>query len=97
MWADSISHVARAMTETTPFEHVVVPRVTDFRMSGEEQEITIQDVYAALVNDASRNELIAQDLLREVRTGRSPLLLTGRTEHLVTFAETLGSVRTCLC
>lgn len=37
---------ARTMTEATPFEHLVVPRLTDFRMSGEQTEITIQDVYA---------------------------------------------------
>lgn len=83
---------ARTMTETTPFEHVVVPRATDFRMSCQEKEITIQDVYASLVNDASRNELIAEALLREVRSGRSPLLLTGRTEHLSVFAGKLSGL-----
>jgi hypothetical protein len=83
---------ARTMTENTPFEHVEVPRGTDFRMSGEEKEITIQDVYADLVNDAGRNDLIAGDLLREVRSGRSPLLLTGRTEHLSVFDGKLNGL-----
>lgn len=32
---------ARAMTDTTPFEHVVIPRITEFRMPGESADITI--------------------------------------------------------
>jgi superfamily II DNA or RNA helicase len=85
---------ARTMTESTPFEHVVIPRLTDFRMSDQQTEITIQDVYAALVNDQVRNDVIAADLIRAVQCGRSPLLLTGRTEHLGHLAEKLlGSVK----
>ena len=80
---------ARMMTETTPFEHKVIPRHTEFRTTSELIDITIQDVYAALVDDAARNEMIAADLLRAVQTGRSPLLLTGRTEHLQYFATKL--------
>lgn len=81
---------ARAMTDSAPFEHVVVPRITDFRMAGEPGDITIQDVYAGLVNDQARNELIAQDLLLAAEQGRSPLLLTGRTEHLGHFESKLS-------
>jgi hypothetical protein len=45
-------------------------------------DVTIQDIYAALVNDISRNEMIANDIVRAIGSGRCPLLLTGRTEHL---------------
>jgi superfamily II DNA or RNA helicase len=83
---------ARAMTETTPFEHRVLPRCTEFRMASESADVTIQDVYAALVNDRSRNELIAADLIRALESGRSPLLLTGRTEHLKYFATKLSGI-----
>ncbi len=69
----------------------MVPRHTEFRTAPEVTEITIQDVYAALVDDAARNEMIAADLLRAVQAGRSPLLLTGRTEHLQYFAAKLDS------
>ncbi|MEI9813734.1 MAG: DEAD/DEAH box helicase family protein [Acidobacteriota bacterium] len=34
---------ARTMTETTPFEHKVTPRHTEFRMASELTEVTIQD------------------------------------------------------
>ena len=81
---------ARTMTETTPFEHKVTPRHTEFRMAPELTEVTIQDIYAALVNDVSRNELIVNDIMRAVESGRCPLLLTGRTEHLQYFAAKLA-------
>lgn len=55
------------MTESTPFEHLVIPRVTEFRMSGEGADLTIQDVYAALVAGKARDEMIAQDLIRAVK------------------------------
>ena len=80
---------ARAMTETTPFEHKVIPRYTDFRMPAGMTDPTIQDVYAALVNDSARNAMIAADLRRAFAAGRSPLLLTGRKEHLQYFAAEL--------
>ena len=83
---------ARTMTETTPFEHRVTPRYTEFRMAPELTEITIQDIYAALVDNAPRNEMIAGDIVRAVESGRCPLLLTGRTEHLQYFATKLAGV-----
>ncbi len=41
--------------------------------------------------DDTRNELIVGDLLSAVHHGRSPLLLTARTEHLQHFEEALAS------
>jgi len=71
----------RAMTDSTPFEHVVIPKLTDFRMSSV-GEPTIQDIYAALTIDEGRNNLIVSDVVRAMEQGRSPLVLTGRTEHI---------------
>ncbi len=85
---------AKAMTETNPFNHRVIPRHTDFQVSPSLAELTIQDVYAALSKDASRNDLIADDIVDAVKLGRSPLLLTGRTEHLQYFVTRLsGAVK----
>lgn len=80
---------ARAMTEITPFEHRVTPRYTEFCPSSELTDLTIQEVYAALARDTVRNEMIANDIIRALGKGRSPLLLTGRTEHLQYFARRL--------
>ena len=81
----------RTMTAATPYEHVVIPRPTDFLMRGE-GDITIQDVYADLVSNESRNDMIAGDLVRAVEAGRSPLVLTGRTDHLSGFESALGGL-----
>ncbi len=83
---------ARSMTESSPFDHVVIPRITDFQMRSEGSDITIQDVYAAISTDTTRNESIVWDLIEAVRRGRSPLLLTGRTEHLSYFEKQLSGV-----
>lgn len=72
----------RAMTESTPFEHFVIPRATEFKIAAA-GEPTIQDLYAAMTTDEIRNRMIANDVARAVEQGRSPLVLTGRTEHLV--------------
>jgi hypothetical protein len=81
---------AKAMAEMNPFEHRVVPRHTDFRMPHDLTGATIQDVYGALSNDALRNAMIADDIVRAIESGRSPLLLTGRTEHLQYFSTRLS-------
>ena len=52
----------------------------------------IQDIYAALVLDRDRNELIFNDLRKALEMGRSPLLLTERVEHLEQFAEKFKGV-----
>src|ERR1051326_2930865 len=83
---------ARTMTETTPFEHKVTPRHTEFQMAPALTDATIQHIYAALVNDVPRNEMIANDIVRAIESGRCPLLLTGRTEHLQYFAAKLAGV-----
>jgi superfamily II DNA or RNA helicase len=79
---------ARKEARERPFEHVVIPRHTGFRMP-DGSEDGIQPVYAALINDKPRNDLIFNDLLSALEEGRSPLLLTERTEHLDEFAGRL--------
>ncbi len=79
----------RAMTDSTPFEHVVIPRDTDFRMSSA-GEPTIQDIYAALTSDESRNNIIVNDVVHAMEQGLSPLVLTGRTEHITYLEKALA-------
>jgi superfamily II DNA or RNA helicase len=83
---------ARKAAATAMFEHWVVPRYTDFSLSDPDGEVTIQDLYSAMVTDAPRNDLIVRDLTEALHSGRSPLLLTGRTDHLDQFAARLYSV-----
>ena len=81
---------ARSMTASSPFEHEVIPRLTEFCVPPEQADTTIQELYAGLVDDTARNELIVGDLLRAVQDGCSPLLLTARTEHLRYFETALN-------
>jgi len=83
------SESAKKQAAARPFEHVVLTRHTDFTISLESKDTKIQDIYAALVLDKDRNELIFNDLLKALEMGRSPLLLTERVEHLELFAEQL--------
>jgi hypothetical protein len=70
---------AREAAERSPFRHLVLPRPTGFRM---QPEGAIQDAYAALVTDEERNRQIVADIIQAVREGRTPLVLTNRTDHL---------------
>ena len=42
---------ARSMTAPSPFEHEVIPRLTEFCLPPEQADTTIQELYAALVDD----------------------------------------------
>jgi superfamily II DNA or RNA helicase len=53
-------------------------------------ELGIQTIYSTLAADSARNELIVADVLAAVAAGRSPLVLTERTEHRDTLAAALG-------
>ncbi len=52
---------------------------------------SIQDIYAALVTDEGRNAAIVRDVAHAVESGRSPLVLTGRTEHLSRLESALSA------
>ena len=85
---------ARAMTEASPFQHRVIPRLTTFQMQSATAETTIQELYRALAQDEARNDLIVSDVQAALSDGRSPLLLTARTDHLLHLAELLkGTAR----
>jgi len=67
--------------------HRLICRDTSFVVPTQEGEPSIPDIYAALVADEARNELILNDLLQAMEEGRSPILLTERREHLEFFAS----------
>ncbi len=72
---------AKKSVQDDPFEHVVLPRLTEFNIPPH-KDLTIQEIYNAMLFDQARNDLIFDDLLTALEAGRSPLLLTERTEHL---------------
>ena len=81
---------ARQQAVRHPFEHRVVVRETAFRLSQlSEPAPAIHELYAALMRDETRNALIVADVLAAVEDGRSPVVLTERTEHLELLAGRL--------
>jgi superfamily II DNA or RNA helicase len=82
----------RLQAATHSFSHKVIIRRTKFMLpilSDENPRLGIQDIYALLANDSTRNQLIVDDVINEVHAGRSPVLLTERREHLEYFANML--------
>ena len=82
---------ARQQAAARPFEHLVVPRITSFTLPSELVDAGIQEIYSRLVADAPRTTLIVADVLDAVHQGRSPLVLTERTEHLEEIQRQLGA------
>ncbi len=77
---------AKSQVESRAFSHFVFPRFTRMRLPSANG---IQDVYAGVVENETRNELIASDTLNLIAEGRTPILLTERKEHAVWLASKL--------
>ena len=50
----------------------------------------IQELYARLAQDQTRNDLIFDDILSALEAGRSPVVITERKDHLEVLAERLS-------
>jgi superfamily II DNA or RNA helicase/very-short-patch-repair endonuclease len=77
-----------------PFAHTVVVRPTGFyptRPAESDPRSQFRQLYEELVEDAPRNRLICDNVIETVREGRSPLVLTERTNHLERLAEMLAT------
>jgi superfamily II DNA or RNA helicase len=81
---------AKKQAELRPFDHCIIPRFTPFRIpSSEEKEASITGLYAALVDDETRNQQIIGDVVRSYNEGRNCLVLTERTAHVESLANEL--------
>jgi len=84
---------AKQQAAERPFSHCVWVRPTAFRAPDSapaDARIQFHELYDALIADESRNRLIVDDVMDAVREGRSPVVLTERTEHLGALAERLA-------
>jgi len=76
---------ARQQAAERPFSHEVLVRPTGFRAPAEmeaDPRKAFQQLCDAVVQDHARNQLIASEVLAAIRSGRSPLVLTERKEHI---------------
>jgi superfamily II DNA or RNA helicase/very-short-patch-repair endonuclease len=84
---------AKEQAATRPFVHHVIVRPTGFRRISPPDEnvrTEFQRLYEELVHDTSRNRFICADIVAAVEEGRSPLVLTERTDHLQELARLLS-------
>jgi superfamily II DNA or RNA helicase/very-short-patch-repair endonuclease len=75
----------RTQAAARPFEHIVLVQPTSFvplRDPEPDRRLEFQSLYQGLVDDDERNRRICADVVEAVSTGRSPLVLTERNEHL---------------
>lgn len=95
MQCGPVRHRVEAMQQAArrPFAHNVWVRPTAFRApdnASANVRAQFHDLCDALMADESRNRLIVDDVLDAIRDGRSPVVLTERTEHLKVLAERLA-------
>lgn len=78
---------AKSQAEKRNFSHIVIPRFTRMRLPSANG---IQDMYAGVIKNYNRNELLVSDTLKLVQEGRTPILLTERKEHATLLAGRLS-------
>jgi superfamily II DNA or RNA helicase len=84
---------ARKQAALRPFTHRVITRKTNFKLPdalGNNDKLTINHIYSALISDDSRNKMIIEDVVDAVQGKRFPVLLTERIEHLEKLAALLS-------
>jgi len=97
MQCGPVRHTVNAKNQAAmrPFTHHVYVRPTSFRpllQPDPDPRTEFHHLYEALCRDAARNQMICADVLNAVNEGRSPLILTERTEHLTELAARLSAV-----
>ena len=78
--------------KSRPFDHVVMPRYTDFAINTNLEPVRFHEIYASLTEDRERNDIIINDVVEACQEGKSPLLLTERVNHLMDLAEKLRDI-----
>lgn len=82
---------AKEQAKIHPFKHLLIPRKTAFK-SNSSGEPKIQKLYEELMEDERRNELIFNDVLKELEQGSAPIILTERVEHVKKFERMFEKV-----
>lgn len=85
---------AKKQAEKRPFDHYIIPRFTSFKVpqwwDKEEKDISITELYAGIVENVMRNQLIINDVVQCYENGRNCIVLTERTAHVELLAKELG-------
>jgi len=82
---------AKEQAEKSGFERFVVPRFTSFKkpVGVEDKDFGITKIYAAIAENELRNKLIIADVIEALKKGRTPIVLTQRSDHVALLADAL--------
>jgi superfamily II DNA or RNA helicase len=81
---------AKQQADARPFSHHVIVRPTGLRSMAEpdpDRRLEYQNLCAEIMRSQQRNQMIRDDVAAALREGRSPLVLTERTEHVAVLAD----------
>ncbi len=81
---------AKQQADARPFSHHVIVRPTGLRSTAEpdsDRRIEYQSLCAEIIRSHPRNLMIRDDVISALNEGRSPLVLTERTEHVMTLTD----------
>ena len=82
----------RKQAENRPFDHYIIPRFTSLRvpLDIDPKNLTIQALYAEIMDNDFRDQQIIEDVLKNHHQGRNCLVLTLRTAHVENLAKKLN-------
>jgi superfamily II DNA or RNA helicase len=81
---------AKQQADIRPFSHHVIVRSTGLRSLAEpdpDRRLEYQNICGEIIHSERRNQMICDDVANALREGRSPLVLTERTEHVTVLAD----------
>lgn len=81
---------AKQQADARPFSHHVIVRPTGLRSMAEpdpDRRLEYQNLCAEIMRSEQRNQMIRDDVAAALREGRSPLVLTERSEHVTVLAD----------
>lgn len=78
---------AKKQAEKRSFDHIVIPRFTQFRPT--RSGLNITGNYREIMKDTFRNQIIVSDIMDNIEVGRNPIILTERTEHVYLIEQQL--------
>lgn len=82
---------AKKQAQERPFEHYLIPRFTPFKMITElvGEKHGINTIYKYLCESERRNSLIIGDIVQALKKGRTPIVISERTDHVQYLANKL--------
>ena len=79
---------AKSQAEKRNFEHYLIPRFTPYRCETKDKNIT--EIYKDLSENELRNSYIVNDIIKALKSRRTPIVLTERREHVLKLKDMLN-------